>query len=339
MKRVVANVPGPRRWWEAGLVVGAVVLGAAGHTFHDVLEGMPFWRALAPAAPIVAEVAVLSAGHQWATRRRIAPGVMAAVGLATSAVFGYLIVALHTGWNHASGITALTGLAAGLGILGGWGLVFLVPAALRDAQERARDAERARRDAELTRLRTSLQPHFLLNTLNAIVGMIGSEPQDAKRLVVVLGDLLRDSLEDGPELRPFADDVAWLRRYAEILEVRHGDKLRFVWELAPECMAVVVPRLLLQPLLENAVKHGALRRGEGGVVTVRSFVQGEGEAAAFVVADNGPGPGAELREGLGLTIVRRRLEQALPGATLRLDASGEGTTATITVPSGHEAAR
>jgi LytS/YehU family sensor histidine kinase len=220
---------------------------------------------------------------------------------------------------------------AGLGVLAVWGLVFLVPVVLRDARERTREARRTREEAELSRLRASLRPHFLLNTLNAIVGLIGDEPRQAKRLVVALGDLLRDSLDDGPDLRPFADDVAWLRRYAEILEVRHQGALTFEWDLAPETMDVLVPRLLLQPLLENAVKHGALAsRGDVGRVAVRSAV---GDAATtFVVADNGPGLRSDNREGLGLSIVRRRLERALPGATLKLAATATGAEATITIP-------
>src|SRR6185369_11169926 len=167
--------------------------------------------------------------------------------------------------------------------------------------------------AELARLRSQLEPHFLLNTLNAIASLVTEDPKEARRLIACLGDLLRDSLRDADDLQPLEAEVAWLRRYAEILESRHKGTLVFIWEIENDAKRALVPRLLLQPLVENAVKHGALRRRDGGVVTVRASMDADprgSEKVICTVEDNGPGlPDAEPRAGaFGLRSVRRRLQ-------------------------------
>ena len=151
-------------------------------------------------------------------------------------------------------------------------------------------------------LRSKLEPHFLLNTLNAIAGLVTQEPRKARRLIGCLGDLLRDSTRDQEEMQPLCTEITWLQRYAEILTSRHGDVLHFSWDIEDQTCAVLVPRLLLQPLVENAVKHGALRRGQGGEVTVSAHLEqlaGPGDQRLVcIVADNGPGlPEGELRPG------------------------------------------
>jgi hypothetical protein len=101
------------------------------------------------------------------------------------------------------------------------------PGVIRDANLRSLAADSIRREAELAQLRSSLEPHFLLNTLHTIAALTVDEPLVARRLLAALGDLLRDALESSPEIRPLEADIHWLRRYAEILEVRHRGSLRF----------------------------------------------------------------------------------------------------------------
>jgi LytS/YehU family sensor histidine kinase len=229
---------------------------------------------------------------------------------------------------------------------GVWALAFVYPYVAEDARLRALEADKLRIQAEqlksaaeLARLRSQLEPHFLLNTLNAIAGLVTENPREARRLIACLGDLLRDSLREGNALQPLEDEVAWLRRYAEILESRHAGTLSFEWEIAPAAKRTLVPRLLLQPLVENAVKHGALRRREGGVVRVCASVDGEAGAKRVVcmVEDNGPGlPDGEPRAGaFGLHSVRRRLELEFPDAVLRMESSTSGTRSIVELPEGH----
>jgi signal transduction histidine kinase len=244
------------------------------------------------------------------------------------------------------------GLVVGMLHTGVWALAFVFPYVAEDARLRALEADNLRIEAEqlksaaeLARLRSQLEPHFLLNTLNAIAGLVTENPREARRLIACLGDLLRDSLEDADELQPLEAEIAWLRRYAEILESRHAGTLAFNWEIDPSAKRALVPRLLLQPLVENAVKHGALRRREGGTVTVRAALAeattGDGASSPArpsrvicTVEDNGPGlPDAEPRAGaFGLRSVRRRLELKFPDAVLRMESSTSGTRSIVELP-------
>ncbi|WAS91434.1 sensor histidine kinase [Nannocystis punicea] len=240
-------------------------------------------------------------------------------------------------------------LAAGFGamvgvlIAGIWGLAFVSPHVAEQAQLRKLEteqlrfeAEQLRTSSEMARLRSQLEPHFLLNTLNTIAGLVTQDPREARRLIGCLGDLLRDSLQEQDEMQTLDQEVTWLRRYAEILEARHGDALRFDWDVPPDVGGVLLPRLLLQPLVENAVQHGALCRAGGGRVAVRAMLRGAGAGSQLVctVTDNGPGLStSEPRSGaLGLRAVRRRLELRGSGSALRLQSSSEGTSAIIEVP-------
>jgi len=236
--------------------------------------------------------------------------------------------------------SVLFGFTQALGHFGLWTLAFALPVALDDARVRALEAdklrleaERLRAAAELAGLRAHLEPHFLLNTLNAIAGLITEDVKEARRLLVCLGDLLRDALHDEDELQPLDAQLAWLKRYAEILETRHRGTLCFRWSIDPIVQGVLVPRLLLQPLLENAVKHGALRNPEGGEVTVR-IEPGEGATVLCTVEDNGPGIPAELRAGgFGLQSVRRRLELRYPDRSrFTVESSPRGTRSIVELP-------
>jgi signal transduction histidine kinase len=235
------------------------------------------------------------------------------------------------------------GAIAGVLIAGVWGFAFVSPHLTEQAQRRRLEteqlrfeAERLRVSSELSHLRSQLEPHFLLNTLNTIAGFVTQRPREARRLLGCLGDLLRDSLEGQDEMQTLEQEVTWLRRYADILESRHGDALRFDWDIAPEAAGVVLPRLLLQPLVENAVQHGALCRTGGGRVAVgaKLLEAGAGPTLVCTVRDNGPGLStSEPRIGaLGLHTVRRRLELRCPGSAFRLQSSSEGTLAIVEVP-------
>jgi len=223
----------------------------------------------------------------------------------------------------------LSGPIAGLQVFALWVLAYRYPKLADDARVRALEAERLRQAAELARLREHLQPHFLRNTLNAIAAFVSDDPAEARNLLAALGDLLSESIEHEGPTQTLADEIAWLRRYGEIFEARHRGALRFLWDTDAAADAAVVPRLLLQPLVENAVRHGALAREGGGEVIVRTRRTDDG--IEVIVEDDGPGFAA-LREGLGLHLVRRRLALECPGASLRVDSSPAGTRAVVRLP-------
>ena len=229
--------------------------------------------------------------------------------------------------------SALFGVLNAQMYFGLWALGFVYPFAVESAGVRALEAQQLRSEAELAHLRAHLEPHFLLNTLNAIAGLVTEDPREARRLLVCLGDLLRDAVQETSELQRLDKQIAWLRRYAQILEARHHGALCFRWDVAPDVHQAMLPRLLLQPLVENAVKHGALRRGDGaGEVVVRASRRGDG-VLVCVIEDNGPGmPDADVRAGaFGLQAVRRRLELEAHHASLRLESSSAGTRSIVEI--------
>ena len=328
----VRNAESP---WHLALAFGAVTFAAAAHSLRDAHEGMPWRHTVAPSAIMVLQAAAMTLGYRWLCNRNAGRVVMLVAGAIVCTLFGAVAVWLHAdrSMNNLRGF--LLAISLGLGVGGLWALVFLLPSVIRDAKLRSLAADGIRREAELAQLRSSLEPHFLLNTLHTIAALTVDEPLVARRLLAALGDLLRDALESSPEIRPLEADIRWLRRYAEILEVRHRGSLRFEWDIAPETTAVALPKLLLQPLLENAVKHGALCGDEGGVVILRTrFVD---SALQLVVEDHGPGIPPGTKEGLGLRMVRERLSLARPGAALRLESSSQGTRAAIEIPRSREA--
>ena len=120
-----------------------------------------------------------------------------------------------------------------------WALAFVYPFAVEDARLRALEAERLKSDAELARLRAHLEPHFLLNTLNAIAGLVTEDPREARRLLAALGDLLRDALRDGTRCSPWATRSRGSGATPQILEARHDGALAFQWDIDPRALATL----------------------------------------------------------------------------------------------------
>jgi hypothetical protein len=314
----------------------------SGHERVRVLAHLAFVAAEMPVIAIA-----LSATYGGAIRRSLPPvrALLACVFVAGALglVFGaalfwigqyYPNVRLHPSPEPSLPRTLLYGFTYAQLQAGLWTLAFVLPFAIDDARMRALEAEQLRSAAELARLRANLEPHFLLNTLNAIAGLVGEDPREARKLIACLGDLLRDALTDDDEMQALDEQIAWLQRYAAILQARHGEALRFEWRISAEVRGALLPRLLLQPLVENAVKHGALCRRGGGVVIVSATIASRPSAIVCTVEDNGPGaPDIEVRSGaFGLHAVRKRLELRYTGATLRLESSSQGTRSIVEFP-------
>jgi hypothetical protein len=228
-------------------------------------------------------------------------------------------------------------LADAFPLTAAWTGLFFFPAVLRAHAERTAALRQALAEAELLRLRSNLEPHFMLNTMNAISGILVDEPARARELLGHLGDLFRDANRT-EEWRPIVEEIAWLRRYASIYELRFPDQLAMTWDVDPALDSREVPTLLIQPLVENALQHGALRvkRGE-----VHVKVESVGSAVRVTVEDNGPALGERRAGGQGIELVERRLALHYPAGDAALtferhddERGGRGgrTLARVTLP-------
>jgi two-component system sensor histidine kinase AlgZ len=178
----------------------------------------------------------------------------------------------------------------------------------REAERQAAEARTLAREAELQALRVQLNPHFLFNSLHSIAALATQDGARAREMCVRLADFLRSSLGLGSrESIPLREELALARSYLEVEQVRFGERLRVVEEVAAECQECAVPALLLQPLVENAVKHGIAGMVEGGAI--RLAVEQSGNAVSITV-ENGFDPDMPVprKLGMGLSHVRRRLQ-------------------------------
>jgi signal transduction histidine kinase len=193
-------------------------------------------------------------------------------------------------------------------------------------------------EARLNSLRMQLDPHFLFNALNTISSHVERDPKLTRRMIEHLGDLLRLSLEskDKQEV-PLAEELAFLEHYLAIQKIRFGDQLKIRMQIAPEVRFASVPSLFIQPLVENAIRHGISRRAAGGTVTVQAApVNGRLEIR---VLDDGQGLpigwSMENAGGLGLSITRERIAGLHPNGDSRFVVHNReegGTEVEISLP-------
>jgi LytS/YehU family sensor histidine kinase len=206
-----------------------------------------------------------------------------------------------------------------------------------DQIEQFREAEMRRLVtlAELRALQSQIHPHFLFNALNALYGIIPREAKSARETVLNLSDIFRYSLETGRMLRPLSDELRIIKAYLEVERLRLGDKLRVEIDVAPEALEVAIPVFSIQPLVENAVKHGIAPNLAGGLVRVE--VSARSGAIHIIVRDTGPGS-AEVSStatgtGVGLDNVARRLDLCYGAqAALNVQSDASGTTASFFIP-------
>jgi two-component system LytT family sensor kinase len=187
-------------------------------------------------------------------------------------------------------------------------------------------------DARLNTLRAQLNPHFLFNTLNAISTLAEEDPREMRRMIARLSELLRHTLDGNEQEIPLARELDMLRRYLDIMEVRFQGKLEVSIEAEPSLDDALVPNLVLQPVVENAFRHGLALIETVGRVIVR--VSRDNGDLVLTVRDNGRGPAKQMREGVGLANTRARLAQ-LYGARQKLEltaAEGGGALVEIRLP-------
>jgi signal transduction histidine kinase len=193
--------------------------------------------------------------------------------------------------------------------------------------------EAALRLAELETLRMRLNPHFLFNCLQNISALAGQDAKAASQMLARLGDLLRVALRsDYKDEITLSEEVALTRGYIAIEQVRYGNRLSVLFDIMPEAMGALVPNLLLQPLVENAIKHGIGGRDRAGVIWVRGALEADhhGDDVVLTIRDNGAGlpviNAAELRLGVGLGATKERLNRMYARHSLDLRPLPEGGT-------------
>lgn len=311
-----------------------------------VMAGAFSWgEALALAFPLSALYGFICLGAFWVCRATPLAGSplrMAAAQLAAAALCSSLLLEVARYWSavldradlfgaslarHAG---ALAPLILGLGFV-----LYLFAAALhyllaafeesRRAETEALQHQILSREAELRALRAQIQPHFLFNSLNSINALIGSRPEEARRVCVLLADFLRRTLMVGVRERvPLAEELNLVQDLLAIEKVRFGDRLRFESEVEEAAREWLVPPLVLQPLIENAVTHGIAQCLDGGTVRLQARRRGD---RLLLSIDNPRDPEAPRRPGtgIGLENVRRRL-QTLYGRDAQMRARSEAAS-------------
>ena len=224
--------------------------------------------------------------------------------LVAAAAWELLGMTMDPGVGRASFVLRMLALAFVVGLLG-----------LVTYQNywRARQLAVRAKQLELEALQARIRPHFLFNTLNTGAALVHARPADAERLLLDLADLFRCALR-GPQQIPLAEELALTRRYLEIEALRFGDRLRLGWDLPETMPEVLVPSLSIQPLAENAIRHGIERRPDGGAVdvAVRLF----GDRVEITVANDIPGTaggGGGGGHAVGLASARERVHALTDG--------------------------
>ena len=209
----------------------------------------------------------------------------------------------------------------------------------RQRERRALELEASLSRARLDALRLQINPHFLFNTLNAIASLIHTRPGTADEMIGSLSELLRATLHGAANHEvPLSQEMDLLRLFTDIERTRFGERIRFAEDIAPDTLPALVPSLILQPLVENAIRHGLEPRVESGTVTVAA--RRDGERLLLSVSDDGTGfsdkehTAGDRPGGIGLTNTRDRLHALYGDAHHLAIAPGAtgGTVISIAIP-------
>jgi two-component system, LytTR family, sensor kinase len=192
-------------------------------------------------------------------------------------------------------------------------------------------------EARLRALTSQINPHFLFNTLNSVASLVRTNPDAARTVIVKLSNILRRLMRKTEAMTTLGHEVTFLDDYLSIEMVRFGDKLKFIKEISPEALEAPLPSMLLQPIVENSLKHGLANKLAGGTIWLRARL--EGGMLAIEIEDDGAGiPEDKLtklfEQGIGVSNVNERLE-VLYGETYRIwvdSRLGQGTKTGIEIP-------
>ena len=292
-------------------------------------------------------VVAILATERWpvtSTRQAGRIAIHVVVCLVVTVLWGILAyygcLAIVPGWKPLGVARMLS--ATMKNVLFGYGLVVvLVHIALRVRLHRNQEVALLRQahmaaQAQLQVLKLEMQPHFLFNALHSISALIDSDPGAANDTLILVSEMLRHAVDNARVQEvPLRDELATLRLYTQIQQVRFGERLRLTWSIDPDTLGATVPHMLLQPLVENAIKHGVEAHSNAGKIVISS--RREREALRLSIRDDGPGfrvPSPQSGSGVGIVNVRTRLSQ-LYGEKhdfVVSDAVGGGTEVLIRIP-------
>jgi two-component system LytT family sensor kinase len=334
-------------WTAVGLVFALPLLGQSANVARTMASAFAQWWSwglLAPAI-IAADRALPFSASQ--VGKRVATHLV--IGPIFTVVYGYLRTAMRCvlgfeGWSQLTGKTILTeaireifwSMLVYCVIVGVW-QAYSYQRRYVTAELRLERSERTASEARMYALRTQLDPHFLFNTLNAVSSQVERDPKLARAMIEQLGDLLRLSLNShGKQSIRLRDELAFTDRYLALQKVRFGDRLQIEFNVAADTANAFVPSLLLQPLVENAIRHGLSSKLRGGLLQVSA--RRLDEHLVLQVEDDGVGlaPGWSMEEdsGIGLRLTRERLAVRYPDSSrfeIAPRASG-GTVVSIALP-------
>lgn len=336
-------------WTTLGCVFALPDLSIGTNRRHALLLSLTLWWSWGLVTPLI----LWADRHIPVSNKQLVRRVLAHFlpSLLLTSVYVYVLGALRAAfgigeWNRLPSVGFLVNSLRGM-FLWNWLIYWLILGAWQayryyehylTGELRLERLEKSFSEARLNALRMQLDPHFLFNALNTISSQLERDPKLARAMIEHLGNLLRLSLEskDRQEV-PLAQEMAFLEHYLAIQKIRFGDHLQIETQIAPEVKYASVPCLFVQPLVENAIRHGISRRASGGTVIVSA--QRDGNRLEIRVLDDGVGLPAgwtlEHSSGVGLSVTRQRVAGLYPdGETcvaVKPRASG-GTVVEISLP-------
>jgi two-component system LytT family sensor kinase len=204
----------------------------------------------------------------------------------------------------------------------------------RDRQVRAMELESLLQQAQLEALRSQLNPHFLFNALHSLAELVHTDPKLAEQLIVRLGELLRQVLRSSTRQEvTLAEELEFIRGYVAIEQMRLGERMRVSWDIDAGALDALVPSLVLQPLVENAVQHGIAAAAGPGTLLIAA--RRAGGFLELEVRDNGPGlahGSPDRRAGIGLANTRARLQRLYGDQHAFELHAAEGLTVRVRIP-------
>src|SRR5580765_6460947 len=303
--------------WTAVLIVYAMVLSAQ--------VRIPFRYAAGSAAIYVYGLAILSLPAQRFARQSLSGNWRPAALVAGHVIYGVVTVGLWFGVNVAAArltvgpefwslVYADNWLFQLLSAMTAYGTVIgLTIAAAGFRRERERERREAAlvlqaRDAELGAIRAQFQPHFVLNALNSLLALIDLRPAEARTMVIRLADVMKEVFDRRNQPMVTMDrELKLVQAYLDVEGIRFGERLTVTFDVDADARAVLVPAFLLQPIVENAIKHGIAPFADAGRIQVRAARRAG--TLTIDVRDSGKGPGTSpTGSGHGLDLTRRRLE-------------------------------
>jgi len=320
---VLARFTFDAAWMDAAVLALplAILTSPVSFSTQYLCRAMPLSRT--PLVRLLLTVGVASA---------VSGGIWASIGYA----WWDLMPRLEFGRVNAE-VPVLTAMIAGLGSLGyllSVAVYYLLQAfdESAEASRRILATEIAHRDAELRALRAQIDPHFLFNSLNSVAALTTADPARAREMCQMLADFLRESQAVGASAHiPMKREIGLAEQYLRVEQVRFGRRLAVKTSVSPDAADVLVAPLILQPLVENAVRHGVATCLDGGTVEVSAMRAGE--RVVIEVRNPRDAEGARPGTGQGLDLVRRRL-QTLSGdkAAIAIESTPETYRVRLTLP-------